>query len=537
MAKLALSAVFGTCLAVLGLSSTAAWAEKKVALIIGNSAYESVGKLPNPANDATAVAKMFQDAGFEVIGRRDLGNVEFRRTIREFTFKSRGADIAVVFFAGHGIEVKGTNYLIPTDAKLVTDFDASDEAISLDRILESIDTVKRLRLVILDACRDNPFEKKIIRNSSTRAVARGLAEVGIGAGNMLVAYAAKAGSTADDGSGEHSPFTSALLKHLAVPGLDVRIAMGRVRDEVLQNTNNRQEPFTYGSLGGSELFIIPPPAKPKIEEAPLPGLNQNAEVRRDYELAMQLGSKEAWEAFLTQHPNGGLYTTFAKQQVAKLNAPVVAIPAEPAQAGQENLTWERIRKSDDSAVFRDFIQRFPNGPRALEARRRLELLEAAARQREERLRAEDRRKQTIEDGKRQKREADQRKQDETRREKEAAEQRKQEELRKQPGEAKAKSTESDVVSPGQAKDPVPAVQQEAALPSQDKPAAEPKPKPERAAPRREKKTASRGPAKQPVEARRSAPRSKPSVARPSPRGGRGGGGGGGGGGGSGMIGI
>src|SRR5215207_738359 len=114
MTRLALSAFFGSCAAALGLSSTSALAEKKVALVIGNSGYEFVSKLPNPANDATAVAKMFQQAGFEVIGRRDLGNVEFRRAIREFTVKARGADMAVVFFAGHGIEVKGTNYLIPT---------------------------------------------------------------------------------------------------------------------------------------------------------------------------------------------------------------------------------------------------------------------------------------------------------------------------------------------------------------------------------------------------------------------------------------
>src|SRR5688500_15518460 len=199
MTRLALSAFIGICVSTVGFSGTAAWAEKQVALVIGTSAYEVVSKLPTPANDATAVAKLFQQAGFDVVGRRDLGNVEFRRAIREFTVKARGADMAVVFFAGHGIEVKGTNYLIPTDAKLVSDLDATDEAISLDRILETIDSVKRLRLVILDACRDNPFEKKMTRNYSTRAVSRGLAEVGIGSGNMLVAYAAKPGSTADDG--------------------------------------------------------------------------------------------------------------------------------------------------------------------------------------------------------------------------------------------------------------------------------------------------------------------------------------------------
>jgi uncharacterized caspase-like protein len=407
-------------------------AMKRVALVIGNSTYVYVPQVPNPANDASAMAKMFEEAGFEVVLRRDVPNVEFRRVIREFALKARGADIAVVFFAGHGIEVKGTNYLIPTDAKLASDLDAVDEAISLDRILDSIDTVKLLRLVILDASRDNLFEGRMVRNfSNSRTVGRGLAEIVPAAPDMLVAYSAKPGSTAYDAVGQHSPFTSALLKHLAAPGLDVRIAMGRVRDEVLQSTENRQEPYTYGSLGKPEVFIVPPPARPKLDEKPIASLNQNADVRRDYELAIQSGSKEAIEAFLSQHPNGGLYTVFAQQQLAKLNAPAPAVaPPEAAQPSQENLTWDRIRTSDSPAVLRDFVTRFPNGPRALEAQRRLELLESAARQR-----VEERRKQ---DELRKKQEAEQRKQEDAGRKQQAIQQRKQEESRKQQEQAKAK---------------------------------------------------------------------------------------------------
>src|SRR5215217_4769281 len=255
MTRHVLSVFFGICATALGLSSTAALAEKKVALIIGNSAYQNVSVLPNPANDAAAMAKLFRSADFKVFERQDLSDKEFRRSIREFALEASSAEVAIVFYAGHGIEIRNTNYLIPVDAKLVSDVDARDEAVSLDRILEAVEPARRLRLVILDACRDNPFEKKIRRSYASRSVARGLAE--INTGNTLVAYASKAGSTADDGSGAHSPFTTALLKHLAEPGLDLGFALRKVRDDVLQATGYQQEPFLYGSLGGSEISIFP----------------------------------------------------------------------------------------------------------------------------------------------------------------------------------------------------------------------------------------------------------------------------------------
>src|SRR5262249_1167087 len=130
-----------------------AWAQKRVALVIGNSAYQHAARLPNPANDASAVAKLIKDIGFYVAHfRRDL-----RRAIREFAQQARGADIAIVYYAGHGIELNGTNYLVPTDGRLDQDFDVEDETVPLDRLLAAIEPAKRLRLVMLDACRDNPF--------------------------------------------------------------------------------------------------------------------------------------------------------------------------------------------------------------------------------------------------------------------------------------------------------------------------------------------------------------------------------------------
>ena len=162
----------------LALSAGAATAERRVALIIGNSAYKNVTPLPNPAKDAAAVAAMFKKAGFEVVDSKlDLGNTAMRRTIREFTGIARNADIAVVYYAGHGIEFDGVNYLIPVDAELASDVDVDDETISLDRVMRMLDPVKRLRLVILDACRENPFAKKMTRTVASRSVGRGLAKI------------------------------------------------------------------------------------------------------------------------------------------------------------------------------------------------------------------------------------------------------------------------------------------------------------------------------------------------------------------------
>ena len=153
--------------------------------------------------------------------------------MREFADQSQDADIAVVFYAGHGMEVGGVNYIVPVDAKLASDFDIEDEAMSLDRISQAIEPARRLRLVILDACRDNPFAKTMKRSIATRSVGRGLAKVEPTASDTLVAFAAKAGSVATDGDGADSPFTTALVKHLTTPGLDLRLALGKVRDDVL----------------------------------------------------------------------------------------------------------------------------------------------------------------------------------------------------------------------------------------------------------------------------------------------------------------
>ena len=191
------------------LVSGPAFAEKRVALVLGNSNYRNVAPLANPVNDSARIASTLKDAGFDVVdSRRDLPAAETRRALRDFADRARDADIAVVYYAGHGIEVDGANYLIPVDARLERDTDIYDEGLSLDRILIAIEPAKKLRLVILDACRDNPFSRTMKRTVASRAIGQGLAKVEPTSPNVLIAYSAKAGSTAADGDGKNSPFTA-----------------------------------------------------------------------------------------------------------------------------------------------------------------------------------------------------------------------------------------------------------------------------------------------------------------------------------------
>lgn len=289
-------------------SAHAALAEKRVALVIGISKYQRVPQLANPTHDAAAMATLFRKAGFDVVdSENDLGIAELRQVIRKFSETSRDADIAVVYYAGHGIEVDGINYLIPADARLASDFDVDDETISLDRLLRALDPVKHLKLVILDACRDNPFTRTMKRTLSNRSIGRGLAEIAPSSPDMLIAFAAKAGAVASDGDSENSPFSAALVKYIAEPGLDLRLAFGRVRDDVMKSTGNRQEPFLYGSLGGDTVALVPK------------RIDAEAEARVDYELAAQIGNSEAWNSFLAHH-GSGLLADFARAQLAKLAA-------------------------------------------------------------------------------------------------------------------------------------------------------------------------------------------------------------------------
>jgi uncharacterized caspase-like protein len=231
--------------------------QKRVALVIGNSAYQHTAALRNPKNDAAAISNALANIGFSVTTKLDLDYRGLREAIRSFGAEASSADIALIHFAGHGLEVGGENYLVPVDARLQRDTDLEYETVTLTSVLRATVGATQLRMVIVDACRNNPLNQRmVITTGRTRGVNRGLAAIEP-EGDVLVAYSAKAGTVAQDGDGDLSPYAEALSKHLKAPGLDIRILFGRVRDDVKKATRHQQEPFIYGSLKGEIITLVP----------------------------------------------------------------------------------------------------------------------------------------------------------------------------------------------------------------------------------------------------------------------------------------
>ena len=245
-------------------------AGRRVALVIGNAAYKSVPTLANPQRDAVAMAKSLRAIGFDTVTlAEDTTREKLIDALRTFANDAEKAEWAMVYYAGHGIEINGTNYLIPVDAKLAADRDVQFEAVPLDQVMASIEGAKKLRLVVLDACRDNPFAPQMRRTVApdavvastaggaigTRSIGRGLSEVKV-TGATLVVYAAKHGQTALDGEGGNSPFAVALVQRMATPNVEINKVFRLVRDDVMEATAGRQEPYSYGSLPGREDFFF-----------------------------------------------------------------------------------------------------------------------------------------------------------------------------------------------------------------------------------------------------------------------------------------
>src|SRR5271165_4481465 len=252
----------GVSAALAGLVARPASADgRRVALVIGNSAYRNVPALPNPANDAGEVAAALTRLGFAVTLVTNASFEEMRRGLIALGRDAADADMAAVFFAGHGMEISGENWLIPVDAELQKDTDAANEAVSLGSVMLQVSNTGSLGLVILDACRNNPFAAKMRRSLTLRAAARG----GLGliepVGNVLVAYAARDGTTALDGDGRNSPFTTALLHNIETPGVEVTFMFRNVRDDVMEATGNEQQPFVYGSLSRRAIYLAGQPSQ------------------------------------------------------------------------------------------------------------------------------------------------------------------------------------------------------------------------------------------------------------------------------------
>ncbi|TQF33558.1 tetratricopeptide repeat protein [Bradyrhizobium sp. UNPA324] len=230
---------------------------RRVALVIGNGAYKNVHALPNPPRDSKLIASVLREVGFQtVISASDLTREKFFDALKAFAEEAEKADWAVVYYAGRGFEIGGVNYLVPVDAKLAADKDAETQAVALEQVIAAVGAARKMRLVVLDACRDNPFAPIMQRTLSLKLVDKGFSNIEPGAGFMVV-YAAKHGETAIDGDGSaNSPFATALAREIKQPRVEIRKLFDIIRDDVWAATRHEQQPFTYGSPPGREDFYF-----------------------------------------------------------------------------------------------------------------------------------------------------------------------------------------------------------------------------------------------------------------------------------------
>ena len=307
--------------------SSSAMSAQRVALVIGNSNYAHVPVLPNPRNDASDIGAALERLGFAVTRLENADRNSLWQGLQEFKRAASVSKVAAVFYAGHGIEVDQRNFLVPVDARLASDQDVEFETVPLDLVMRALDGASELRLVILDACRDNPFAAKMQRSGATRSIGRGLARLEPSE-QTLVAYSAEAGTVASDGDGRNSPYTEALLRHIEEPGLELDLMFRHVRDSVLSSTGGSQRPFTYGSLSSQGTYLT---GRPAVESTVVSG---------------QSGS------------SGGVRT-------------------EPNSGSFELAFWDSIKNSKDPADFQAYLTQFPSGTFTALARNNIERLKSA----------------------------------------------------------------------------------------------------------------------------------------------------------------
>jgi hypothetical protein len=306
-------------------SADAARADRRVAFVVGNGAYKNVQQLPNPPIDAKAIAGVLRNVGFEVVEGTNLTRDKMTERLLEFGKKAQGADVALFFYAGHGIAISGTNYLLPIDADIKSEMDVKlGAAINIDLTLDQTMSDAKVKLVFLDACRDNPFAAKIKSNAATRSVnvQTGLAEMKSGEGT-LIAFATGPGQTALDGQeGTNSPFTRALMANIAKPGIEIQQAMTQVRAQVNEETNKGQLPWGHTNLIGSVyLNGAPAPAAPAAAASSAPAVASNSggsDVEVEFWRSVRESNKpEELNAYLTNYPNGQ-FKSLALARIASL---------------------------------------------------------------------------------------------------------------------------------------------------------------------------------------------------------------------------
>ncbi|MDX2235903.1 MAG: caspase family protein [Hyphomonadaceae bacterium] len=327
-----------------------AWAQAqtRVALVIANGAYQSVPVLANPAKDGALIVQSLKKAGFQVSElKKDLTKAQFDAALRDFKRAADAADIALVYYAGHGIELEEQNWLLPVDARIADPADALTEGVSLATVLRYVQGARRLRVVVLDACRNNPFAMRLA--SPTRTVSRGLRPVDGLPADTLVAYSASFGQVAADGQGaENSPFAQALARRLVEPGLEVRFLFASVHDDVIAANAaspiaaiRSQRPWIGSALSSEQVYFVPPVSNGSTATLTVLGANVRAsdlgaEVEA-FDAAARANDPQVWRTFLAAFPDARLKGV-AQQALSSLERPVVAAPgADPLAAVRQAL--------------------------------------------------------------------------------------------------------------------------------------------------------------------------------------------------------
>ena len=353
---------FAVLIAVLWSAPSAALDnDRRVALVIGNSDYASAPALPNPANDALAMSDSLRKLGFTVKTGIDLDAAGMVSNLRSFGTMAETADVALVFYAGHGIQVDGENFLLPVDTTLERERDLNYEALALNLILSEVSQARKLGVVILDACRDNPFAgqlKTAMGPTRSTVVGRGLTRVDAPA-DTLVAFATRDGAVAEDGFGFNSPFTTALVSHLDEPGVEIGHYFRKVRDSVVQSTNGRQEPYVYGSLSAEQFYLNPRSSVPQPDlvqtSVPVPPARPAPQTDAEADLLFWRSIQDRddateYRAYLNRFPNG-MFADIARYRLGSDEAteepPAVEEPQEvTAAAPPPRRIWNRVRDYD-----------------------------------------------------------------------------------------------------------------------------------------------------------------------------------------------
>jgi uncharacterized caspase-like protein len=321
--------LFWALLAVAVTWSTASQADRRVALVIGNGAYEHVPQLPNPPKDAKALAALLRNLGFDVVSGENLDRTAMTNELRQFADKANNADVALFYYAGHGLQLEGENYLLPIDSNPKTPMDVKlGSAIDINVLLNETMSTAKVKLVFLDACRDNPFVEALQKSGRSRSltVKTGLAEMKAVEGTLL-AFATSPGQVALDGQGGHSPFTKALLDNLGAPNEEISEALTKVRAEVATMTDKKQLPWENTNLTGLFYMHKVATAETTANDAgpQAPAAPQAAALRPGddpVEIEFWRTVKDSYKpeelnAYLTRYPNGA-FSSIARARLASL---------------------------------------------------------------------------------------------------------------------------------------------------------------------------------------------------------------------------